>query len=605
MRRILDRVRRMPPAALVGLGAVIAVLLVWGGVEAYRTYDYVQHDNEFCLSCHLMVEPYERFARSAHADLGCKACHQPTLVARSTMALTQILENPDSISVHAHVPNAACIECHVDGDPEEWSNIAASAGHRVHLESEDPALADLNCVECHSSSVHEFTATDQTCGQAGCHENQDIQLGAMGDLTIHCATCHEFNAQVASQARDTVEMALHPRQEECLSCHAMQVRLENFPIPAEDPHAGMCASCHNPHAQAESSEAFGACTDCHTQVDTLTAFHRGLDAGVLESCSRCHQAHTFHAEGQNCLACHTDPAQRGPATPPPHPQTTPASAAPRTSMALPRPHSSAAEPRATGTPQLIDTDGARAQATRLAHLVATLVMPAKAHAQQAPSGGRLQFDHARHTRVECTECHSTTNTHGRVTTTTVRDCRSCHHTGTVARPCARCHDAAAVTTQRYDVRRAYQPTVGTAENRTLPFDHRPHAQEDCATCHRTGLELSAARIACSGCHEDHHSDADTNCLACHETPAATAHTATAHLTCAGSGCHSAAPVRAAQRTRNLCLSCHQDLTDHQPGRRCVDCHALPAARQASAAGEAGRAGPTPGAAHAELAELLR
>jgi nitrate/TMAO reductase-like tetraheme cytochrome c subunit len=86
----------MPPALLVAMGAGLAVLLVWGGIEAYRTYDYVQHDNEFCLSCHLMVEPYERFARSAHAELGCKACHQPTLVTRSTMALTQILENPDS-----------------------------------------------------------------------------------------------------------------------------------------------------------------------------------------------------------------------------------------------------------------------------------------------------------------------------------------------------------------------------------------------------------------------------------------------------------------------------------------------------------------------------
>jgi hypothetical protein len=92
------------------------------------------------------------------------------------------------------VENAVCVECHVDGDPEEWSNIAASAGHRVHLESDDPHLSRLQCVECHSTSVHEFTATEQTCGQAGCHENQDIQLGAMGALTIHCAACHQFNA---------------------------------------------------------------------------------------------------------------------------------------------------------------------------------------------------------------------------------------------------------------------------------------------------------------------------------------------------------------------------------------------------------------------------
>jgi cytochrome c553 len=32
----------------------------------------------------------------------------------------------------------------------------------------------------------------------------------------------------------------------------MQVRLANFPLAADDPHAGMCASCHNPHDQRES-----------------------------------------------------------------------------------------------------------------------------------------------------------------------------------------------------------------------------------------------------------------------------------------------------------------------------------------------------------------
>ncbi|HSK19928.1 MAG TPA: hypothetical protein VK912_12330 [Longimicrobiales bacterium] len=546
LRRTRERLRQVPPVLLVGLGAVLAALLVWGGVEAYRTYDYVQHDNDFCLSCHLMVDPYERFARSAHADLGCKSCHQPTLVTRSTMALTQIIENPDSLEAHAEVSNDVCVECHVEGDPEEWSNVAASAGHRVHLESDDPALSGLKCVECHSTSVHEFAATEQTCGQAGCHENQNIQLGAMGDLTIHCATCHTFNAQVAAEERDSVQLAFHPQREQCLSCHAMQVRLADFPPAEADPHAGMCASCHNPHDQAQSSDAFNACTDCHMQPDTLTPFHRGLGAGVLETCGRCHSAHSFHAEGRQCRDCHTDPTLRTPPTPAPNPH-----APPRTSLG----------------------DG-------VLRVLGRLFLPAPAHAQQTRPAFPLQFDHARHTDVECTACHSVENTHGQVTTTTVQDCRSCHHTGSTMQPCSRCHDPAAVSSERYSVRRAFRPSVGRAENRTYPFDHRPHDDIDCGRCHVQGLELSAARVSCEGCHDEHH-EPDNNCLACHETPASSAHTATAHLTCAGSGCHSPAPVTAAQRTRSLCLSCHQDMTDHQPGRRCVDCHALPAARQAT------------------------
>ena len=283
LKRLWGRTRRIPPVLLVVIAAALTAVVVGAVVALYRTYDYVQHDNDFCLSCHLMVDPYERFSRSAHRDLGCKACHRPTLVTRSTMALTQILENPDSLEAHAEVPNAVCIECHVDGNPDEWRNVAASAGHRVHLESEDPALSGLQCVQCHSSSVHEFTATDQTCGQAGCHEAQRIVLGEMGNLTIHCATCHDFNAQVVSEAPDSVQLALQPQHEECLSCHAMRERLVDFPLAANDPHDGLCGTCHNPHEQTTPRAAFESCgaAGCHARADTLTPFHRGLDDGVV------------------------------------------------------------------------------------------------------------------------------------------------------------------------------------------------------------------------------------------------------------------------------------------------------------------------------------
>src|SRR5690606_19028285 len=125
------------------------------------------------------VDPYERFAQSEHRGLGCKACHQPTMAVRTKMALTQIIQNPDELRTHAEVPNERCEECHVKGNPEEWTLIANSAGHRVHFESDNKALEGLKCVECHSTSVHEFAATDKTCSQGGCHENVSIQLGRM------------------------------------------------------------------------------------------------------------------------------------------------------------------------------------------------------------------------------------------------------------------------------------------------------------------------------------------------------------------------------------------------------------------------------------------
>ena len=88
-------VARLSPTALAVSGVLITVSAGAGGYYAYRAYDYVEHDNDFCMSCHLMEEPFEQFSVSSHRGLGCKACHQPTLIGRSQMALTQILESPD------------------------------------------------------------------------------------------------------------------------------------------------------------------------------------------------------------------------------------------------------------------------------------------------------------------------------------------------------------------------------------------------------------------------------------------------------------------------------------------------------------------------------
>src|SRR5687768_15399473 len=277
MRAVRAWISRLPPAALLTLGGFLVTGAAVAGVLMYRTYNYVQHDNDFCMSCHLMAEPFERFAKSAHRGLGCKACHQPTFQARSTMALTQILEQPEELKTHAEVPNEVCAECHIEGNPDDWRIISASAGHRVHFESADSSLQGLQCVKCHSSSVHEFSTTDATCGQSGCHEETKVTLGKMGQLTIHCASCHEFNRPIARTATaDTLAVALRPQREQCLSCHAMRNLVSDF--PADDPHGGACGACHDPHSQTTPAQAVESCgtVGCHTRVDTITPFHRGL-----------------------------------------------------------------------------------------------------------------------------------------------------------------------------------------------------------------------------------------------------------------------------------------------------------------------------------------
>lgn len=527
------RLASLPLFALVMIGVALATLAGGSGYAAYQAYDYVEHDNDFCFSCHLMQDPYEAFAQSAHRDLGCKDCHQPNLLERSQMGLTGILLDPDTLSVHAEVPNDLCADCHIRGDPEAWTLIAATAGHRVHLESDDPVLEGLQCVECHSSGIHEFTAVDETCAQSGCHTESTIQLGAMSDLTLHCVTCHAF----ADAAIDlgTAEGVLEPDQSDCFSCHVMQ---ETVALPDPDPHAGGCGSCHNPHDQEQSSEAADTCATagCHEDPASLTPHHVGLDSDVLSACTTCHTAHDFAIDGDDCVACHSDVfgdtsvLRSGPAHDPIH---------------------------SWGYPVLQE----------------------------------LTFRHSEHREVSCLACHDSSERHGAVLATTVADCRGCHHLGEVpglprdtsspiasgvdVADCVLCHQADEDRGDPHQALRILDLSVGVTVERRLRFEHELHDSLSCAQCHDEGLTRPAAEADCVSCHEQHHAPT-SDCMSCHVAEAAGSHRLeTAHLTCSGSACHSPAPFDDPPRTREVCLGCHQDQIDHEPGEACARCHALP------------------------------
>jgi nitrate/TMAO reductase-like tetraheme cytochrome c subunit len=518
-KRIREWLRRLPPAGL----AVVALIGVTGftlaGVAAYRTYGYVQHDNEFCMSCHLMQDPYEAFARSEHRGLGCKACHQPTMVERSRMALAQVLERPEEIRVHAEVPNSACAGCHVEGDPERWVQIQSSAGHRVHLESDSVSLRGLQCVECHSTSIHRFSATRETCAQSGCHEDTEMRLGKMGRLTIHCVGCHDFTRPAADTVSGPVAVKpLQPRREECIGCHEMRELLRDF--PADEPHGAVCGACHDPHRQETPADAGKTCAaaGCHARADTLTPLHRGLSPGVLAACVECHPAHRFRADASTCVSCHADVA-RLPATP------------------------------------------------------AARLFPGGA-------GPAVEMSHLRHREVACSACHASSPTHGAVTVDGIRSCRGCHHTPPVAAACAACHGGREFRQARHPVSTTLRLSVGAPAGRALPFTHLRHERLSCTTCHREPLTLRST-ASCDGCHQDHHRPS-VRCIDCHTRPPAGAHTADVHLGCGGAGCHESVPaqLRSVPRTRNFCLACHQDRVDHEPQGNCAACHRLPSPRSA-------------------------
>lgn len=585
-RRAWARVRELPGPWAAALTVLVAAGVGVAGLYMYRTYEFVQHDNDFCLSCHLMQDPYERFAQSAHRDLSCKACHQPTFAARSQMALRQIVEQPDTLATHAEVPNERCAECHIEGDPEKWRTIRNTAGHRAHLESDDPSLEGLQCVECHSTSLHEFAPTNRTCGQAGCHEDTSVQLGAMGDLTIHCVACHEFTAPVrrAAHAGRGEPSPLAPGREQCLSCHQMRTMLAD--LPPDEPHDARCATCHDPHEQEAPEEALGTCTNagCHERVDTLPTFHHRRPTIQVSRCTNCHTPHEFRVEEDRCLDCHGDIlrgdrsiSSRARPAPPGRTGEDGGAGAARARRSPAGPTPARAGSRGFGGPSAPAFSPPAVSPPR---------PEPPAHGADDPrpaAQDTTRFRHDDHRTLDCQTCHET----GQPTVTTnPRWCRECHHTGPRSARCETCHQAREYRARQLRATRSLKFSVAdSAVRRTLPFRHEPHSELACSRCHTDPPALRATGAACSECHREHHRD-EAECTACHVPAPTEAHPPEAHVTCTGSGCHSPAPFPEVPRGRNACLACHGEMSDHRPGRGCADCHVLPPAHPQE--GSAGR-----------------
>jgi hypothetical protein len=167
--------------------------------------------------------------------------------------------------------------------------------------------------------------------------------------------------------------------------------------------------------------------------------------------------------------------------------------------------------------------------------------------------------------------------HGELRVRTLADCRSCHHLGAAAAQCATCHTQVDAPPEVLQVERAFELSVERARARTLPFAHTEHEAVSCGTCHTEGLELSAARATCNGCHVEHHRP-EARCVTCHVALLDPPHEVDAHLGCGGSGCHTSMPFASMPRERAACVACHREQEEHRPERECVACHLLPPER---------------------------
>ncbi len=175
--------------------------------------------------------------------------------------------------------------------------------------------------------------------------------------------------------------------------------------------------------------------------------------------------------------------------------------------------------------------------------------------------------HATHLNAECNACHGRPAGFANLPTRTPRECAACHHADAADQGCRACHESDQVGPRPVLV----SVQAGGSEEprvRRLTFDHSNHTSRECATCHTEPATLRFGRD-CAACHEAHHHQ-EAECASCHVSVGPPAHTADVHEGCAE--CHGDAPALALEPTRNVCLTCHQDMADHRAGQRCTACH---------------------------------
>ena len=575
----------------MGLGGIAGVMLLGAGGIGYAGNHYTQHDNDFCVGCHVMGDAWTAFQRSEHRKLECHDCHRQSIVVSMKQLFYWVAEKPSEIPKHSKVPTNVCKECHAQSTSDSsWKRIVATAGHRLHMNSDSSALKGVACVTCHGQEVHRFMPVDKTCGQTNCHAPKDtkIILGTMaGQTAQHCTGCHTFTRVVPENiSMDSTRKFLiaNGSPDSCFGCHEMRSKLKGFEAKNDRGHNGVCGTCHNPHKQTEPKQAFESCATngCHADLKQKSAFHAGIKAHGSNSCGQCHRAHEWEPVGRECVDCHKNIFNARPSAPRGASGATDPSGVEPLSIrpiGFRRPAMNAAplaRARSDARPVVRGSRHVRQRATSpVAPRVLSVAFQAKAVTRQPPASAPKEtpnFSHRVHQLVTCASCHDQKIAPGAVKVRTKAECAACHHSADRSVSCEGCHDA------RTKLARVITKTVSMringdapAKQRGLPFAHKEHRDLECKGCHTSGILLGVTRD-CASCHTEHHT-AERMCTACHQ-PAKAAHQRAAHDGCAGSGCHSNATVLALPPSRSTCLTCHADLANHKPKRECAECHAV-------------------------------
>lgn len=292
-------IQRGMSVTIGALGVVILFVLVSSPIDAA---DQLESEvDRVCLMCHGdgSALPAHDILRSAHAGIGCAACHgpSPAHLGRNedgsrppTDVDYRSGSAPDAVNSRCTICHAGEVTPHWTGSAHQFEQMACTDCHRLHASAGDPVLkpsrqADV-CFQCHQRSRSEFMLPHR-------HPVGFGTFGSDANLLV-CADCHDAHGSAAPA--DLKRMTLN---ETCYQCHA-ELRgpflWEHAPV-RED-----CSSCHRPHGSVHHAllrqRPPQLCQQCH-----LAQFHPstvrsgtglppgGADANLLgQSCMNCHTA---------------------------------------------------------------------------------------------------------------------------------------------------------------------------------------------------------------------------------------------------------------------------------------------------------------------------
>lgn len=249
------------------IAGVALIAFSFAGVGLY----YVEHNPRFCVSCHTMSEPFQKWQEGTHAMVNCHSCHKQSKLDSLHQVWMYFTQRPDKVVHHPELDHKICAQCHMTQD-QKWHDIRETAGHKVHFEK-----AGLECLDCHDKGIHNIARPVEECGK--CHSDKVDMSNKMA--FVHCTQCHNFLAKGKGAT------GISPTRDNCLDCHS-KIRVEGETFPKEGSMHFECSTCHSPHKKLLPSPSL--CLGCHT---TLPGKIHGSDEKTR--CFDCHKPHRWKA----------------------------------------------------------------------------------------------------------------------------------------------------------------------------------------------------------------------------------------------------------------------------------------------------------------------